>query len=339
MLKRVAADVRRATQNGQRPQQLTDMTRTFYFAGESAGAPVPPAAAPVAAAPPPSRSADQAIEVAFWNAALAANDCDSVRAYLRRFPAGAFIDLARLAERRQCGTQAAAAAKDASAASAAGEAPRPSTDRAISIVAAPAASTPARPAAPAPAVAAPAAEPVVKPLAALPDAQDASQKLLARTLQLELLRVGCGPLKPSDAWNEASRKALGAFNRHAKTDLDTSAPTEAAVAAVREHDSRVCPLVCGKGQKLSGDTCVAEPRTRARKTVNVEPAAPAPRITREPPRKPRTIAPRPPRTAAPAEKPAPDGSSLFTQGGRKCRLVPINSGGGHFTGDTRLICD
>ena len=32
MLKEVAADVRRDTRNGQRPQQLSDMTKTFYFA-------------------------------------------------------------------------------------------------------------------------------------------------------------------------------------------------------------------------------------------------------------------------------------------------------------------
>ena len=32
MLKEVAADVRRETRNSQRPQQLSDMTKTFYFA-------------------------------------------------------------------------------------------------------------------------------------------------------------------------------------------------------------------------------------------------------------------------------------------------------------------
>ena len=36
MLKEVSADVRRATANAQRPQQLSDMSRTFYFAAEPA---------------------------------------------------------------------------------------------------------------------------------------------------------------------------------------------------------------------------------------------------------------------------------------------------------------
>ena len=36
MLKEVAADVRRETRNAQRPQQLSDMSRTFYFAGTPA---------------------------------------------------------------------------------------------------------------------------------------------------------------------------------------------------------------------------------------------------------------------------------------------------------------
>ena len=102
MLKDVSADVRRATSNAQRPQQLSDMSRTFYFASE--GPAVADAAAQVAKAPSSAASAgdDRAFDVAFWNAAQSANDCDSTRAYLQRFPNGTFVELARLAERRLC---------------------------------------------------------------------------------------------------------------------------------------------------------------------------------------------------------------------------------------------
>jgi uncharacterized caspase-like protein len=95
MLKDVTADVRQETGNAQRPQQLSDMSRKFYFVK----------AAPAAPAPDP-------VELAFWQSASAANECESNRAYLRRYPNGSFADLARLAERRLCkaGTETAVAA-------------------------------------------------------------------------------------------------------------------------------------------------------------------------------------------------------------------------------------
>src|SRR5215471_5471388 len=110
MLKEVTADVRRDTNNAQRPQQLSDMSKTFYFVNAEPAA-VPPyrpgqpgeskvggaATAPLAPADP----ADP-IDVAFWQSAAAANECESIRAYLRRFPNGKFVDLARIAERSLC---------------------------------------------------------------------------------------------------------------------------------------------------------------------------------------------------------------------------------------------
>ena len=101
MLKEVAADVRRDTRNSQRPQQLSDMTKTFYFA-KRAGAQTtrrrqPEPSAPVRAALRAATSGDdRALDVAFWNSVQAANDCGAVRAYLQRFPQGTFVELARL---------------------------------------------------------------------------------------------------------------------------------------------------------------------------------------------------------------------------------------------------
>jgi hypothetical protein len=97
MLKEVAADVRRETNNAQRPQQLSDMTKTFYFAK---AAPAVEPAAP--AVPPPPVAPVDPVEVAFWQSASAANECDSVRAYLRQYPTGKFVELAHIAERRLC---------------------------------------------------------------------------------------------------------------------------------------------------------------------------------------------------------------------------------------------
>ncbi len=111
MLKLVAAQVGRLTQNTQRPQQLSDMTRTFYFANASADG-TPKSDAPPATLPGPQARRDalsapdeREIEIAFWNSAQAANDCEAMRAYQQRFPKGIFISLAMIAEQRLCQPQ------------------------------------------------------------------------------------------------------------------------------------------------------------------------------------------------------------------------------------------
>jgi hypothetical protein len=110
MLKLVAADVREKTGNSQRPQQLSDMSRTFYFAKpEMEMASTTPSAPHKAPAPPsmprtaaPSSNTDAMVEVAFWNSVQNAHSCDAVRAYMQRFPDGIFIALAKQAEQRLC---------------------------------------------------------------------------------------------------------------------------------------------------------------------------------------------------------------------------------------------
>src|SRR5215468_7408884 len=89
MLKEVTADVRRDTNNAQRPQQLSDMSKTFYFV-KAEPAPLPPPSPPagvggVPLAPAAPTAPADPVEVAFWQSAAAANECESIRAYLRRF--------------------------------------------------------------------------------------------------------------------------------------------------------------------------------------------------------------------------------------------------------------
>jgi formylglycine-generating enzyme required for sulfatase activity len=107
MLKLVAADVRQATRNEQRPQQLSDTSRRFYFVGGPAVAEMAPRESrPAPAAPSPARNAQSAeersLEIAFWNSARAANECDAMRLYLQRYPKGLFLELAKLSEIRLC---------------------------------------------------------------------------------------------------------------------------------------------------------------------------------------------------------------------------------------------
>src|SRR5882672_1826370 len=217
MLKEVSADVRRATNNSQRPQQLSDMSRTFYFAAagaavaSDASAPEQFAKAAIPALRPVAPTDDRAFDVAFWNAAQTANDCDAVRAYLQRFPSGIFVELGKLSERRLC----AAPRKVAVAESV----DRPET------VAAPL--TPALP----PVMPATTATPATRPtggavVAALPEpvtaappairATGSGAQDMARTVQLELYRLGCGPSNADGKWNSATREGLRRFSRAAR---------------------------------------------------------------------------------------------------------------------------
>ncbi|MGZ5853914.1 MAG: caspase family protein [Xanthobacteraceae bacterium] len=79
---------------------------------------------------------------------------------------------------------------------------------------------------------------------------------VTRMLQTELVRVGCYSGAINGEWNTPSRRALDAFNRNERTKLDQKAPTLESVNAVREKQTRVCPLVCDKGSHAEGDTCV-----------------------------------------------------------------------------------
>ncbi len=274
MLKEVAADVRRETRNEQRPQQLSDMSRTFYFASADA------AASKVATAPEPAvtakpaesaNSADRALDVAYWNSAQAANDCESVRTYLQRFPDGAFVELARLAERRLCmparrvmvepEAPALTPAPPASQSPPAAGGPGPQLT-----------ATPSKP--PAAAPPAPAAEPAATPsettpqaappaaqpnLAALPEVSrlPADAGALPRDAHLELMRLGCFTGNADGSWSKESRDAVARFNRYAHTKISTDAPSSELIAALHEHEERVCPLECGRGYRASGDQCVA----------------------------------------------------------------------------------
>jgi len=226
MLKEVAADVRRETRQGQRPQQLSDMTKTFYFAKLEPPATtrvdVPPAPAPAAS------SDDRVLDVAFWKSAEEAKDCGAVRAYLQRFPQGAFVELAKLSERRLCVPERKVAATEPTA-------PGAAVDPAAT------------------------ASRVIPPAA--PPASD-----LARGIKLELVRLGCTTGDTDDSWNSRAKDAVRKFNRYAKAKLGLEQPTPEMMVALRGHDTRVCPLECGPGTRARGDVCVAIDRVEPPKS-------------------------------------------------------------------------
>ena len=278
MLKEVSADVRRVTRNAQRPQQLSDMSRTFYFASEgpaladaSAPQPAAKAAAPVAPA-----GDDRALDVAFWSAAQSANDCESTRAYLQRFPNGTFVDLAKLAERRLCLPSRQVTVVESAAPSLTPAAPAPTVPPFVP----PEAVSEPPAAADAPVIAA-LPEPAATPGEANPVEPDLD---LASSIQHELARLGCSTGEPDGKWEAASRAAVTRFNRHARTSFDPGKPSAQLMSALRDHEKRVCPLACARGTRAQGDTCVAIERAqpRNRKTDRVAARPPQVEVRRPP---------------------------------------------------------
>lgn len=106
MLKRVTAEVRTATEQGQEPERLSKLTTEFYFNPKE---PVP--AAKTASANPDTTAA---ADLAFWNAIKTSRDQNELNAYLTKFPRGQFAGLvtARIAKLR---SEAEARAKQAAA--------------------------------------------------------------------------------------------------------------------------------------------------------------------------------------------------------------------------------
>ena len=267
MLKEVAADVRRDTQNAQRPQQLSDMARTFYFVPSDAAASPVVAAAPQTTAPKPDTGAsDRALDVAYWSSVQSANDCESMRAYIQRFPEGVFIDLARLSERRLCAPTRRVTVE-------------PAPDPAQAVAMGPA-TTPAPPPVSlpppnaAPMQAPQSAEPAPAPQPSLaarpevtstPEAAKPDGTALARDAHVELTRLGCLPGDVDRPWGRTSRDAVAKFNRYAHAKLSADQPSQTLIAALREHEDKVCPLECGRGYRASGDSCVAIERVEPHK--------------------------------------------------------------------------
>jgi hypothetical protein len=329
MLKEVAADVRRDTRNNQRPQQLSDMTRTFYFVPADAAASTKTVVAKQddnSAAP--SSNADRSLDVAYWNSAQSANDCESVRTYLQRFPDGAFVDLAKLAERRLCAPARRVTVEP-------DPAPLTPAQPALAPTPAPAPSEPLPPAAvlspsgsPTPMLGAPQPN-----IAALPEiarlTAESDNATLTRNIQIELVRLGCSTGKTDGTWDKAAKDAVLKFNHYAHAKLDTDHPSDDLIAALRRHDERVCPLLCARGFRAQGDNCVAierassakervgRERSERRQSVARRPAKPTAEIEHAPTAKERrarerserreSIARRPPEPAPPkalAAKPA-----------------------------------
>jgi hypothetical protein len=256
--------------------------------------------------------------MAFWNAAQSSNDCDAVRAYLQRFPRGIFVELAKLSERRLC----AAGRKVSVVEPAASEAASSSTAAATLTPVAPVPDATVIASKPAPVVVAAVPDMTIAPPSAsvpaiLPSATD-----LTRVIQLELYRLGCGSSEADGKWTVVTREGLRKFNLRTKSKLDTNEPSGAIVAALQKQNGRICPIECGRGMVLRGETCVAVAKPAPKKQLrraerNTRSAAPARVRHREPAPATAAAAPQPTHTPVPMMGAPLGGMMFFGFGGRR----------------------
>ncbi|MEY9753531.1 caspase family protein [Bradyrhizobium yuanmingense] len=78
----------------------------------------------------------------------------------------------------------------------------------------------------------------------------------AKLVQSELRRVGCLAVAADGDWNASSQRSLTLFNQYAGTKLDPKLASFEALDMIKSKPGRVCPLVCNRGFKADGDTCV-----------------------------------------------------------------------------------
>jgi hypothetical protein len=86
-------------------------------------------------------------------------------------------------------------------------------------------------------------------------AANPSQAEITKSVQDELRRVGCLTSSADGEWNAESQRALSAFNRRAGMKLNVKAVTADTLEAIRQNQSRVCPLACEHGFRADGDSC------------------------------------------------------------------------------------
>jgi len=158
-------------------------------------------------------------------------------------------------------------------------------------------------------------------VAALSDGS--AQADIAKSVQIELRRVGCLAGAADGEWNTASQRSLALFNRHAGTKLNVKLASTDALDAIKLKPSRVCPLVCEHGFRPDGDRCsrivCAEGSFLNDDNECEKRRAKTPTAKREPDDRPDRAARGRPRPEAGTARPQASGQIVCDRGG--CRPV------------------
>jgi Caspase domain len=79
---------------------------------------------------------------------------------------------------------------------------------------------------------------------------------IARSLQLELKRVGCFDGRVDGEFGGSTRAALRNFAKLAAVSVPDNEPSLDALKALRGIDRRICPLICPAGERAEADRCI-----------------------------------------------------------------------------------
>jgi hypothetical protein len=121
------------------------------------------------------------------------------------------------------------------------------------------------------------------------------RKEIARSVQLELKRLGCFDGAVNGEFNASTKTALRNFANLVAVSVGENDPTIETLKTIRGFDKRICPLVCGPNERVDGDRCIrvvcpsgqllkdgscvgepeAAPKRRASKPSESEPAPPS----------------------------------------------------------------
>lgn len=99
-------------------------------------------------------------------------------------------------------------------------------------------------------------EPKIAALAPVASQPSLTPQDTAKLLQSELRRVGCLATAADGDWTASSQRSLTLYNKYAGTKFDAKLASFDALDAIKSKPGRVCPLVCNRGFRADGDSCV-----------------------------------------------------------------------------------
>ena len=90
---------------------------------------------------------------------------------------------------------------------------------------------------------------------------------LVRSAQTELVRLGCLTGTVDGTLSAPTKSALSRYLSIGGQPTDNASVTQALVAELTKHTTRVCPIECKTGETLKGGTCVADQKPAAAPAV------------------------------------------------------------------------
>jgi hypothetical protein len=151
---------------------------------------------------------------------------------------------------------------------------------------------------------------------------------LVRSAQSELIRLGCLTGKVDGSLSAPTKSALGHYLSIEGQPTDNPSVTQALVAELNKHATRVCPLECKVGETVQGGTCIADqkpaaaPATASRKSDDQDSAKAARKQANRQPEREQRAKPAPAPEAPRARQQAVARPSIISGGGG-------GGGGGH----------